>query len=201
MFKTIAFFLLIPAFSFGAQSHTQRLRLGDRFFVQSVLLEIFGPQAAPITDKYIFEAAGSFAGPCDMYEQVRVGDLGEDLDGLGRKLADPSTRCPAGKSAFHAPMFGTPSVVRQGASLRTCHELVKNPKTMDYALKNLFQGKKVEAPSEKMVEAAFMMFNPEKPAPKGLAEAFLHTRGPAAEEPHWTKIFLGLCTDPSWQVL
>ncbi|MGZ6331442.1 MAG: hypothetical protein ACXWP5_02400 [Bdellovibrionota bacterium] len=170
-------------------------RLGDRFYVESVLGDIFGPAARPITFKLIVTPASSFGGPCDIQAQVRVGPNPNDL-------ADPHSACPGGKFAATLPMIGTPNMVRQGYVTRACEQLVASAPAMDHALGLLFGTQPPSQPEEASLLRAFQLFNPERQLDRAALSALA---GIAAGEKdlrkRWTYILLGLCLDPQWQLI
>ncbi len=171
------------------------LRLGDRFFVQSVLVEIFGLNAKEITYKFIITPASSFGGPCDIYEQVRIGN---NFD----SFADKESICPGGKFAATLPMIGVPSALRQGYVNQTCEVLTSNQKMVAYTLSRIFEKNKIETPKNVTLVRAFQFFYPEK-TPSGKVLEVLMEIGinqPSVEN-RWAKVLLALCIDPSWQVI
>ncbi|MBI3556003.1 MAG: hypothetical protein HY074_07055 [Deltaproteobacteria bacterium] len=193
MFKFLSFGLLIAAFA--APTVTVKLRLGDRFFIESVLTDIFGPAATVTTTKYIFKPASLYGGPCDIYEQVRIGQGAQDF-------ADPRGACPGGKTAASLLVVGVSSMLRQGYVTRACELLATQPATLEYALRRLFPDGVYESPNPMNLAAAFQLFNPERNPSPGIVAALqqLESREPDLKK-RWSLIYLTLCMDPQWQVI
>ena len=109
----------------------KNLRLGDRFYIESVLIDVFGNSLRPVTQKYIINSAGALSGPCDNYEQVRIGDKADSF-------ADPHSACPGGKLATTIPTIGSSSLLRQGYIAKTCEEALRDKVAFDYVLNKIF---------------------------------------------------------------
>ncbi len=170
-------------------------RLGDRFFIESILMDIFGPEAAEITKKFIFERATIWGGPCDSYEQVRI-NAGPD------GLTDPHSACPNGKGAASLPMVATPNLLRQAYMRRACSALINSTSTMNIALSKIFPKGKTEKPEAKSLVAAYHLFHPALDPDSKILDALEQTAKKENDTlKQWSDIYFILCTDPKWQLI
>lgn len=153
-----------------------RPRLGDRFYIRSVLINIFGPDSSERVNKIVFEDPSIFGGNCDPYEL---------------------SSCP---QTFNAEL-GQSSVVRQAKMLQACEVLVKDPKTLSFSLSHFLLDKKHEV-NRKNIAIAFSAFNFERVAPEPVLESLNSIDQNVADEKlRWQKILFVLCSDPGWQIL
>ncbi|MGZ3691333.1 MAG: hypothetical protein ACXVAX_07505 [Pseudobdellovibrio sp.] len=177
------------------QTVVARLRLGDRFYIESVLNEIFGPSIEPITNKYIYLPASSFGGPCDPYEQVRIGSTRTEL-------AEPRSLCPEGKGAANLPVIPSSQMMRQGYIAQACREITDNLNAVNFALANAVKSINNNAPvNEKNVTDVFHLFYPTKQPSPEVVEALSKINSGKNETKTWSKILYTLCIDPAWQII
>ncbi len=103
-------------------------RLGDRYFIKSVLTFVYGAEATPYVRQYIMSNGQNFGGPCDEYEQVRKKNV---------ELVDVETACPGKKSGSRLSQIPNESVVRLGYLFRTCDVLGEDKVTLNNAVKKV----------------------------------------------------------------
>jgi hypothetical protein len=178
-----------------AKKVVKNLRLGDRFYIESVLIDVFGNSLRPVTQKYIINSAGALSGPCDNYEQVRIGDEADSF-------ADPHSACPGGKLATTIPTIGSSSLLRQGHITKTCEEALRNKVAFDYVLNKIFVDSPISEPDSESLQRAFSLFNPElvlNSKIKGKLLRIDHSNKNNRER--WASIILTLCLDPGWQII
>lgn len=174
---------------------TKKMRLGDRFYIQSVLGEIFGPDSLPITEKFIFMQVNSFGGPCDVYEQVRIGETAD-------ALTDAHSFCPGGSGSANLPMTGVSNMMRQGYVLQTCKLLTAESKTLDFALSRVFTIEKIQLPNRENLITFFKLFNPESTPSDAVLTALSKIGANGVDiKKRWALILNTLCTDPTWQII
>ena len=136
-----------------------RPRLGDRFYVESVLRSVYGPPSIDLTQKEILELGTALGGPCDQYEQVRIGNGADDI-------LDARTKCPNGKSGSRIPMVPNDSVVREGRISYTCGVLSTNLHSLEFAVKQANGHGFEESPRKETIMNAMRLFTPvRKPDP------------------------------------
>lgn len=159
-------------------------RLGDRFFVDSVLQKVFGEGARKVSEKFILSSAYVFGGPCDRYERAPNGSY---------------SSCEGG--AVSLPSVGTSNVVRQGYVARACQALSFAPVTRDFALQQAFAAKSdsnsLDLPH---MQALYRLFNPQMEIPAAAVEKLKKLAATETEEKkQWATVLYAICLDSSWQ--
>lgn len=192
--------LLAGAMLFGAAAADTlnvaqvRPRLADRFYLESVLMDLFGPEARADVDRYVLEPDSIMGGPCDVYEQVKIGEKPEDV-------ADPRTRCFSGKRGMTIPMVQKPNMVREGYILKVCTELSNKEATLKHFLKFSGVPEGAEAGAAE-IALAFQAFHPGRTPSSTVGGALRKVASVAAKSNHsWAAVVKTLCMDPSWQIL
>ncbi|HEX4924181.1 MAG TPA: hypothetical protein VFV50_08845 [Bdellovibrionales bacterium] len=166
------------------EASSQKLRLGGRDYIASVLNDVFGSTAVAITDALIKSESGNFGGPCDRY----LGDCTE-----------------AGESQF--AIIPVPTSPRAALLIRACDRLVSNDTAVTFAASQARANPAatLQRPSEEELSALFDLFYPGRPiTPEIIAnlnEIVIASAGqnqPALDA--WRFTLFALCVSPGWQV-
>ena len=169
-------------------------RLGDRFFIESILNEVFGPEGAAVTLREVFLKGHSLAGPCDFYEQVRTGDSVS-------AILDSHSVCLGGKAGSRLAMNPVDSVVREGVIAHACEVLSDTALALLHAVQKTGAKNLAEKPSAKTISAAMQLFNPAPKTDGVVVKKILGSVKSFLPELQWKIIFRSLCSDVSWQIL
>ncbi len=138
-------FLLIFFFVSSVQARTHVF--ADRYYLSSVLEYVFGPQAKKVITQNILMNGNVFGGPCDVYEQIRVGK---------NEFANPeTTRCFRGKQEFNYPVHAKPSLMREALMIKTCRALVENDHTFQFAKKRAGEFDSINESYVQRIESLF----------------------------------------------
>jgi len=172
-------------------------RFGDRFFLRSVLMHVFGPSAKPVVSEYIFNNGQVFGGPCDEYEQIRIGPSSFDL-------ANPESFCPGSKVGSRLSQIPSENVIRLGYMYRTCDELTANPVALAFAVKKI--GRVAAAPVEEDFFKIIKQFNPTAAVSEKDKSVFAKLRQDKkyqklSSQKQWQLLFRLTCKSTDWQTL
>lgn len=160
----------------------EELRMADRYYVSSVLLEIFGPTAKDYIHEIIYKNVQAFAGPCDVYEQVRVNDT---------DVVDAHTSCFNRKDNSAVALVGKANIMASGYIQKICTILIQNEKTFGFALKQGSESKQLYA-----------LFHPYKKPADSILKALKEIKSKFLAKQDGVKAVLSfLCTEPSWRIL
>ena len=205
-------FLLAIAFLFfglGALAFSEKLenydggesvvsfkpRLADRYYIKSVLLEVFGKQADAIIEKHIFQQGQIFGGACDEYEQIRIGPNQSDL-----RFKD--ALCPNGNVGSRITLTPNESVLRLGHLYKACEQLVNNKIALKFAVKQISRSNE---PQYQDYQSIKLLFNAtaEDQASEQLAKKIF--AGEAFRKLNaiqkWKLLFKLNCQNTDWQLL
>lgn len=183
------YFLLLMMLGFTAFAENS-LQFADRYYITSTLGELFGPESKTILTENILKNGQLFGGPCDVYEQVRVGE---------NKYANKEfSRCFSGKHEFDFPMRVQPSLLRESWMIKACTALVQNKKTFGYFEKSYMSGFK---PTVEKIYELQQAFDPNAKLNKPLNEFYIHKMDSTKADKKLKMLVLELCTYPSWQLI
>ncbi len=172
--------------------------LADRFYLQSLFTDIFGPLAASTDSARIRINTTEFASPCSLYEDQNTFDSTKNQ----WVRADSAEAC--GRGLLNAAQVNPkPTVSRQALVTRACSDLSSDSKTLDYALKRISNASAIPIPSEENIERLFHLFYRGKPAPQpGLIESLLVMfPKEGVTKDHWSKVIFTVCASSLWQIL
>jgi hypothetical protein len=112
--------LLLSPGATQADSIERHVRYGDRYFLVSVLTEIFGESVRPIVERHILEYPEVFGGPCSLMEEVVV----EDSE--TKKPVDVGSKfgCRQSLPESKTPAFSRSEITRNAFMLRACEDIV-----------------------------------------------------------------------------
>jgi len=138
-------FTLIFLISFNVSARTHVF--ADRYYISSVLEYVFGPDAKKIITQNVLMNGNVFGGPCDIYEQIRVGK---------DQYANPeNTRCFKGKQEFNYPVHSKPSLMREALMIKTCRALIENDSTFQFARKKAGDFESISSAYIQRIETLF----------------------------------------------
>jgi hypothetical protein len=176
------------------QPTTYELVLADRYYIQSLMEDIFGPSAAAADSVKVFENAKDFGSPCALYESY----LDKD-----RKLANSMENCGITSTArLNSHVMPIPTAARQGLMTRACSDWTQNTKTMSHALARI--GPKIPAATRANVVKLYRLFYRGKPDPDTSVVESLQlilNYGGAPSYNAWRSAFFTVCASSYWQVL
>lgn len=171
-------------------------RLADRFFVYSVLNHVFGPRAADFTQDTIMRYGSPLGGPCDIYEQIRIGEKISDVK-------DPLSLCPNGKAGSRLPMIPTDSTVREGRLSRACKELSEDKEALTYAAQKSKALNFESDISESTIQNVYRLFDPsfdlDLQQTKKLFSNLSSLKIPNKQK--WQILLQTTCSNSFWQIL
>jgi hypothetical protein len=167
-----------------ARTSLDRLRIGDKFYVASVLSQVFGPDAETIVGPMIRQNTVAFGGPCD-----QLGRIGYN-------------HCGGKASGSQAAIIPSTMATREGYRMRACEAIAQNFGAVAFAVEQIDGADVDSEPTTKQLRAAYDLFYPGIEAPSGVIAA-LGEVADAADGPSngWRYVFLTLCLSPDWQLL
>lgn len=169
-----------------ARTALNRVKLGDKFYVASVLNQIFGPEAAGIVEPLVRNNVTAFGGPCDQFGRMGVG----------------GNHCAGRSSASQASMIPTSMATREGFRMRACEAITQKDGAIIHAIALVSGAAPDKEPSSTDVAAAYELFFPGITASKSVRKALIEVvaEGGAPLE-SWRLLYLTLCLSPDWQIL
>ncbi len=172
-------------------------RLGDRYYLKSVLTNVFGPRSIPYIRENIMANGQVFGGPCDEYEQVRTGLKVFDL-------ADIETACPGEKSGSRLSQIPDESVIRLGYLFRTCDALVRDKSILNFAVKKAGQLSKNPTAENyfnivRLFDVTADITNKDSEVFEKISSQDSYKKLPS--EKQWQLLFGLTCKSTDWQVL
>lgn len=189
VFNLLLFILISQAAS------AAEVLLADRYYVKSVLINVFGDSANSTIDEKIIKNGAHFGGPCDMYQQVRTGKLDADIK-------DQSTFCLDGATGTRLPLVAKNNMFRESVMSLVCQQLSQNSKTLNFALKKSGTGID-NLPNTQSIDNVVKLFNPVAEHSTAMANSLLKSKSLKKLSPpeQWQIIVKSVCTDISWQIL
>jgi hypothetical protein len=127
-----AFFLVLSLLltTVVSEAIERHIRYGDRYFVASVLMEVFGDKSQAIVDRHILSFPEVFGGACVLMEEIAIEDKElKKPQQVGSKFACRQS-LPESKTS---PFTRTP-VSRNALVQRACEDLTANPQLLIRAL-------------------------------------------------------------------
>ncbi|GEM_PF-748220 len=180
-------FIFFISFSVQARTHV----FADRYYISSVLEYVFGPGAKKVITQNVLMNGNVFGGPCDVYEQIRVGK---------NEFANPeNTRCFKGKQEFNYPVHSKPSLMREALMIKTCRALIENEVTFEFA-KNRAGG--ITSLNSAYVERVESLFDPNYRVDEARAKEILDKANDYFFQEKKMKFLLyQSCIYPRWQLI
>jgi hypothetical protein len=161
-----------------------RVKLGDRFYVASVLSQVFGPESDATVNALIRNNPVAFGGPCDQFGR-------EGGNGCAGRLSSSQVTILPGSMA-----------TREGLRMRACEAIVQKDAALVFALTQITKASPDKAPDDATIEGAYELFFPGAEAPDEVVAALgdVAGQGDKALE-SWRLVLLTLCLSPDWQLL
>jgi hypothetical protein len=128
MIKIIIMIFIFSSSAISANSLMFQPRMGNKYYVNSVLENIYGPESKIILQKALLPYSDFFGGPCDPYEVV-----------LSKKKGSSGTlyKCFNGMPDLRSHMISQPSTLRTMQMKNLCQKLSQDQKTLKFSLKVL----------------------------------------------------------------
>lgn len=168
------------------------LNVADRYYVESVLLQIFSPTSAADKNKLQVEIIErpEFGGPCDPYEPSETTTAAVEF---------PRLRCLNGISTV---LTSTANPMRFSLTTKTCERLVSETTSFTRAMSKIFGNGPIIAPNASSLSSAYSLFYQDENASSAITTALmdLSKKGSDANE-SWRLVLIALCISPGWQVL
>ncbi|MBU6152733.1 MAG: fibronectin type III domain-containing protein [Bdellovibrionales bacterium] len=178
------------------------LRMGDRNYVQSVIVQNFGVSIpaemvweAPVQNIAPSELLGlkvfqesAFGGGCDIYASGVLS---------GFPVEFSRERCFDNMTAYDPPVTNPR---RYGSIAPVCNKMVSNTTTRDFAFNKIFGSSTPGPINDTNLGRAYQLFFQEEdlpPATKDKLIELANTQGTLTDK--WRVIILGLCVSPEWQ--
>ncbi len=170
-----------------ARTALARPKMGDRFYVSSVFLQIFGPEAAPVVIPMIRNNMAAFGAPCDQ---------------IGR----PETNNCAGRLSFsQLSMVPVSMATREGYRIRTCESLIFNDALLKFAVGQLEGASVLDPPSAGATDKVYEQFYPGQQPTTGVHDALMDVVRKASEGKAsldgWRFLYMTVCSSPDWQLM
>lgn len=175
------------------------VRMNDRYYVSSLLLDVFGATANSIVNNYIKYRLDVFGGGCDQYEK------NTDVNGTCISEECNLISC-SGANIIHN-QIGTSSAIRQGWLIRACEEITNADNAVLFTVRNIHDKQTlskttVPAPTADTLKMSYELFYRTGVANNSVISAL--TNIAATETTNnfekWRYVLLSLCTTPEWQI-
>lgn len=170
------------------------LRTGDRFYIASVLNEVFGANYNAGNRVYdnVVKNQGVFGGGCDLYEKSFKGATSGTLEFPWQNCFD---------SNWNSDQILQSTTLREGWRVRTCELIIKdNPTAVTYAF-NKANVDSSGAPSKDGLNSLYKLFYPLDEIPDSVANIMLSWEGEISDnEEFWEASLLTFCISPEWQI-
>ncbi len=167
------------------------LNLGDRRYVYSVLVDIFGvTDATTVTYlKTNVLKRSEFGGGCDRYALVvKAGNTSEFID----------EDCSSG---ITETVLATTNASRFAYKSKVCNKLVNTTANLNSVFTKIFGSTTAGAVNAANLLKAYQLFNPEEglsTSSQTQLSAVGNAGGAATDAARWKNIILALCLDPGW---
>ena len=194
---------------FGSQGDglegTRDIRFGDRYYIENVILEIFGPSVRSSYGDQIYELVfkqqGTFGGACDYYAI----NYEEWSNSSGYRNPNKRNGC------FQTDRSNSPiaksNTVRAGYIIKLCEHIVdRNKAARDFAYNRAGINPSEDELSNQKVYDLYKLFYPIGRMPAGMKDVIsevnntteLKTSGEKVED--WNSMLLAFCVSPGWQI-
>ncbi len=174
--------------------------LADRYVIQSILQNIFGPSALSKDSVQVYYNAQEFGGPCSIYIDHKKYNSSKDKWEQVEK-AESCSRSSA--NLLIAQINSTATVTRQGLLNRTCSDLTSDETTFSYALNVISGNGSLPEPTEENIKKLVSSFYQIGPEPSQEIVDSLKVMFPLQDfaASHWRNAIYTVCVSSHWQVL
>lgn len=173
--------------------------LADRYYIDQLLLDVFGPTARTADGGGAAANAVIHGGPCSLYENHSI------YSSSSAKYVIASTMENCGGSSgslLVAEINPKASVTRQALLARTCTDLTANTTTFNFAMKRISEVATSDS-VEDQVRGLYRLFYRTQPDPhQGLVDSLvimLPATSPSLDD--WRAVIYTVCMSSYWQVL
>jgi hypothetical protein len=170
-----------------ARTALARPKMGDRFYVASVLTQVFGPDSAPVVNPLVRDNMAAFGGPCD--QAGRVG----------------GNNCGGRLSFSQLPMLPVSMATREGYRLRACETLTFDDNLLKYAVGQIEAATLLDPPNSTAVDKVYEQFYPGQKPTTAVHDALVDVVRKASDGKTpldgWRFLFMTVCSSPDWQLL
>lgn len=173
--------------------------LADRFYLKSLIEDVFGPRAAAVDSSRSFLNALDHGSACSIYTDHNI------YEEAGKRWvpADRMEVCGVRSTALLAAQVNPKSTVtRQALLTRACSDLTTDENTLTHALGRISPDAVPRADRENMLKL-FRLFYRDKSDPADRLLESLRVIFPAAGagRDHWRVALFTVCASSYWQVL
>lgn len=176
------------------------IRMSDRFYVSSLLQDVFGEAANNPINNLVNAKMDSFGGGCDQYDR--------NTNISNTCLNDNCTQVTCNGAEIIHNQLGVSSVIRVGWLTKTCEEITNNDSATLYAVRNILvqptvPQSGVPIPNNNTLKKSYELFYRSGVSPNNNILSALSTIA-ATETTNnfekWRYVFLALCVTPEWQI-
>jgi hypothetical protein len=174
--------------------------LADRYYLDALLTDIFGPQARTVNSVNIRNDAVTFGSLCSVYENYNAYNPDTNKYDIS---ANPMEGCSLASSNLQvAQTLANETVGRQAQINRSCISLTQNTTTVTYALAKI-AAPGIPAATPENIKAAFRLFYRMHPDPDAGVIQSLQVMFPtdSASLDDWKSVLYTICISSYWQVL
>lgn len=187
-----------------ASKTTYEPLLADRYYLQSLFTDVFGPGAQTLIERAggarLFTDVGNNGSPCGAYQHHAK------LNGSGALVsANPMEVCTIRSvNRLTGRVNPNPTVSRAAQIARACSDLTANDSTLRFALSRIGAVQPdLPLPTEENLIAVFHLFyrNSGEPTPAVLQSLALMLTPGATTMDEWRSVIYTVCASSHWQVL
>ncbi len=201
-----------------AKSNREKLRLGDRRFVASVLTGIFGTSVKPTTDSLILSRLTKFGGACDEADSfAHLYPVVTRCDDPGINLT--SKQVNVDLENIYAPRIPVSTLDREGFRVAACRQILLGDNTALIKGIERVRGNSDLAfldstpmMTESEIQKAYALFYPGRSVKPRILSALMSVSAAAQQSglesvggngtkfESWRFVFYTLCKSPEWQL-
>lgn len=174
------------------------IRMSDRYYVSSLLSDVFGPSSNTEINYLVKIKMDSFGGGCDQY------DMNQNVSGAC--LNDDCNNVVCSGAQVINNQIGVSSVIRRGWLIRVCESISNDDYAILYAVQNIHSQptltkSNVPAPTKNTLEKSYGLFYRSSAPDKAILSALTDI---SKEETNnfekWRYVLLSICTTAEWQI-
>lgn len=178
----------------------RQLRIGDRFYVESVLKDIFGESIITAQGdqayQLIYRRQGTFGGGCDFYSN----NIEETGAGSGN-YKTPDKRLNCFESPYNNSQVGQSTIVRAGYMVKFCEFTIeRNPAAVGHAYDKVDIDPSSTAINMKNFSKLHKLFYPLETPNQKFSSLLKELNNDQDKKEAWDTILLSLCVSPDWQI-
>ncbi len=175
------------------------IRMSDRYYVSSLLLDVFGTNANTAVVNYVKVKMDAFGGGCDQYDKT--------VNASNACLNDDCNNVQCNGTNVIDKQIGMSSVIRQGWLIRACEDITNVDNAVLYTIRNVVENQTyvkatVPAPTVEGLIKAYGLFyrtgTPNEAVITALAK--VSDTETTSNFDKWRYVLLSLCVTPEWQI-